>query len=141
MIHKNLASLLLLAATMGSFTACKETPKTVTGSVELSLELQKKLQPTAVLYVFARRAGQTSGPPVAVKRYPQPILFPVEFSLSAQDAMIPDTPFEGQLSIVARVSQSGSVMPTQPGDIEGRPETSSVGVGASGVKIVLTDVK
>jgi hypothetical protein len=137
--RRTLLPFVLLAIAFSS-SGCREKSPTITGHVNLSAELQKTLKPTAVLYIIARHSGETAGPPVAVKRFPQPILFPVDFTLSAQDAMMPDTPFEGKLAITARVSQSGSATPVNPGDIEGRIPGETA-VGSENMQLDLNQVK
>ena len=103
-------------------------------------ETQKKLGSSAVLYIFARKALEAKGPPLAVKRIAQPFSLPTEFTLSGEDAMMPGMPFEGALKITARISQSGSVMPVSPGDIEGSTK-KDVKPGAKGLEVELDSVK
>jgi len=124
-----------------ALTACTNSEKKITGTLELSPELQKSLSPDAVLYIIARPEGQTAGPPVAVKRFTQPIFFPLEFNLTAKDAMIPDSPFDGKFSITARIAQTGSASPAKPGDIEGSAQPNPVPVGEKNLKIVLNHVR
>jgi hypothetical protein len=111
----------------------------VAGKVTLSPELQKKLQPSAVLYVIARPAGQVGGMPMAVKRFAQPLTFPVQFTVSSADAMLPGTKLEGSVAITARISQSGSATPVNPGDIEGA--APKVKVGEEKLEIKLDKVR
>lgn len=82
----------------------------ITGTVIIAKELKDKLGSNGVLFVFAKPfAQQAGGPPLAVKRIPSP-KFPVKFSLSQADAMMPGTVFAGNLKITARFSPSGDVM-------------------------------
>jgi hypothetical protein len=133
-----LSVLLVLAA---AATGCEEKTKTVQGKALLSAELQKTLKPTAVLYIIARHPGEVAGPPLAVKRFPAPLLFPVDYMISEQDMMMPGTAFEGTLALTARVSQSGSAMPVSAGDIEGFPQAKFVPIGAKNVDIELNQVR
>jgi hypothetical protein len=139
MINKirTLAFLTLMAA----LAACTASEKKITGTIEISPELQKAIGPKAALYVIARPEGQTAGPPIAVKRFTQPIFFPLEFNLSARDAMMPDAPFDGKYAITVRIAQSGSATPASPGDIEGTAPTPSVPVGENKLKIVMNHVR
>lgn len=116
---------------------CTHSEKKISGSIQISPQLQKALQPTAVLYLIARSASDASGPPVAVKRYTQPFAFPIQFELSGKDAMIPDTPFEGNFILTARISQTGSATPVQKNDIEGVAQPNPSAVGTGNIKIVL----
>jgi hypothetical protein len=114
--------------------------KKVGGMIEISPELQKKIKPDAVLYLIARREGEVSGPPVAVKRFTQPLEFPLNFELSQQDVMIPDTQFDGKLIISGRIAQKGSATPVQSGDIEGKSQPNPVEVGEKNLKVLLNQI-
>lgn len=88
----------------------------------------------AALYIIARnKAGQIA----AVRKQEHPS-FPLAFTISAADAMIEGTSFEGPLSLTARLSRSGDAIPAQ-GDVEG--VASGVAIGASDVAIVLDSVR
>jgi len=69
------------------------------------------LPPAAVLFLIARPVGETSGPPLAVKRINQPI-FPLEISLTDADSMLPQRPVSGvsELQLQARLSLTGEAM-------------------------------
>ena len=133
-------SQLILGLTVG-LTGCTKKEKKIEGIIELSPQFQKSLSPQAVLYVIARPIGATSGPPIAVKRFTQPFAFPIEFTLTQQDVMIPETPFEGQLAITARVAQTGSATPAQPGDVEGTAQPNPVQVGEGKFRIQLDQLR
>jgi hypothetical protein len=125
-----------------STAACKsETAPTLRGEATLSVELQKTLTPSATLYVIARRPGEITGPPLAVKRFAPPLLFPVSFTISESDLMIPGQKFDGNFTVMARVSQSGAATPVAAGDIEGFAAESYVPVGAEDVEIELNQVR
>jgi hypothetical protein len=135
----------LLAALLVIFVlccACTKKPKEISGKIEIAPLLERiPIHPSAALYLIARAAGQQGGPPLAVKRYTPPFRFPIEFTLSAQDAMMPDTPFEGSIDISARLSQSGSASPASTGDFEGDVATGPVAVGTKDVEVRLAKVK
>lgn len=122
-------------------SGCESKDQAVHGKIQLSLELQKQLKPTAALYLIARRPGEITGPPLAVVKFGQPLLFPVDFSLSAKDMMMPGQTFEGNLVIMARVSQSGAAIPVNAGDVEGFMSAPYVPVGAKDVEIQLDQVR
>ncbi len=109
----------------------------IKGRVEIAPGLKARLVDTDVLFLFAR-AGQ-SGPPVAAMRATAGKL-PLEFELDDSMAMSPDNTLaqHKQVVLVARVSKSGNPM-AQSGDLEGT--LSNVTVGASGVKIVIDQVR
>jgi hypothetical protein len=133
--------LVLLTLVLVSFPSCtkKTNEGKITGTIEITPELQKKMSPSAVLYVIARPEGQTSGPPVAVRRFTQPLSFPIEFNITQQDVMLPDTVLEGKFTITARISQSGSATPVKTGDIQGRALPEAVSVGGKEVKVMLNE--
>lgn len=105
---------------------------TIAGTVVLAPALRAQIAPSAVLFIIARRGD---GPPVAVKRIPNPA-FPVTFSLGPEDRMLRDRPFEGELMLVARLKRDGAAGPPAPGDLEGRLDRA-VQVGQHGVRIKL----
>ena len=142
---KNLMIPPLLGLFLVCLSSCKAKENQITGTVELQpalqAEIQKSLKPEAVLYLIVRAAGQTSGPPVAVKRFTQPLVFPLQFTISSKDVMIPETPFEGNLSVTARVAQTGSATPVKPGDIEGSALPNPIAVGTEPLKITLDKIR
>jgi cytochrome c-type biogenesis protein CcmH len=111
--------------------AARAETGTVKGVITLAQKLEKKISPDAILYIYARPAGQKHGPPLAVKRITQPFHFPIEFTLSARDAMIPDLKLGGQVDVVARIAQTGSATPVRAGDIEPKTPPHAVKVGSS----------
>src|SRR2546430_15958539 len=94
----------ILIFTLVAFNAYAEPRKEVSGIVTLDKGLDKKMTPGGTLYIFAKAAGTAAGngaPPVAVLRIPGP-KFPVKFTLTTQNTMIPGGPFEGPFSVYAR---------------------------------------
>ncbi|MGH8056438.1 MAG: hypothetical protein ACREOH_04280 [Candidatus Entotheonellia bacterium] len=73
---------------------------------------------------------------LAVKRIPNPT-FPMSFALGPEDRMLAGTPFEGEVTLLARLKRNGTAGPLAPGDFEGRPAAPSIQVGHQGVEIVL----
>jgi hypothetical protein len=55
--------------------------------------------------------------------------------------MMPGGAFDGNVTLSARVSQSGSATPVRPGDIEGFPKAAFVPVGTHDVEIELDQVR
>lgn len=105
----------------------------VRGTISLAPELEGRVPADAVLFLIARRAG--SGPPLAVKRIPQP-RFPLEFEIGPQDRMIETLPFVGPLQLSARVDGDGNATTRNPGDLQGTLG-DDVEPGASGVVLVI----
>ena len=88
--------------------------------------------PGAVLFVFAREAGATEGPPVAVKRLAP--AFPVSFELSEADSML-GQPFPDSLLIEARLDSDGDPTTRPPSDPKARAD--GVKTGRKDVRLVL----
>jgi hypothetical protein len=114
----------------------------ITGKISVAPLLERAtIQPSAAIYLIARPAGQAGGPPMAVKQFTQPFHFPIEFTLSKADAMMPNSPFEGSFDITVRLAQSGSAIPASPGDFEGVVESGAVQVGQKNVEIRLSKIR
>lgn len=120
----------------GRPTASSSGGPSVSGTVTLAPELAGKVQDTAALFLILRKA---SGPPFAVKRFASP-RFPLDYRIGAADVMMAGSPFEGEVRVSARVSQSGSAGPAQPGDLEGE-HAASVQVGAQRVAVTIARVR
>jgi len=89
--------------------------------------------PNAVLFIIARAAGQTAGPPAAVKRIGSPT-FPLEIDLSAADSMMgPGQPLPASIRIEARLDSDGDAMTKNPSD----PHAMQDGVSTNGTKVAL----
>ena len=109
---------------------------TITGTVTLGSSVPAMAPMEGALFIIARRGD---GPPLVVKRVPNPS-FPVAFSLGPEDRMLQGAPFDGQVTLVARLKRDGAAGPPRPGDLEGRPERNPVRIGAADVRIVLHSV-
>ncbi len=105
----------------------------ISGAIEVASALQAYAQGKPVLFLIARKGG--GGPPLAVVRVANP-RFPLKFEISKQNVMIPGVPFEGMVSLLARLDADGSAGPAGAGDLEGRT-ARPVRVGAKGVRIVI----
>jgi cytochrome c-type biogenesis protein CcmH len=98
----------------------------------LSPALAGKVPAEAWLFVFVRAPG--GGPPLAVKRLSASL--PQDVDLSSSDAMVAGRSVEaGQnVSVVARISTSGSPLP-QSGDLYGEIQTTAGKGGAQALQI------
>ncbi len=103
--------------------------------VALAPALAGKIPRGASLFVLARPAGASGGPPLAVKKLSAAQL-PVDVELTDQDAMIAGHTLSStpRVTLIARISISGSPKPAA-GDLEGRLEYSDGGQPA----VVLID--
>jgi len=107
--------------------------KVLAGTVRIAPDLAGKIGRGDVLYVIARRGP---GPPLAVKRIADPA-FPVSFRLSREDMVMASGPFEGEVSVVARVKKGGSAGPAQSGDLEGSFPGLRVRIGEAPIEILI----
>jgi hypothetical protein len=136
----SLAVNLALLSPSSSYAA-GANPKAIQGTVQISKQLKGKLSPTAALYIIARPNGETAGPPVAVKRFTMPLNFPISFEITANDAMMPGSPLEGEFTLTARVSQKGSASPAAAGDLVASKPVNGVKPGGKSVTIEISEEK
>ncbi|MBX2813381.1 MAG: zinc ribbon domain-containing protein [Myxococcales bacterium] len=105
----------------------------IQGVIELGADIPAQ---TGTLFIVARIKGSAErGPPVAVKRIPQPT-FPLQFRLGPSDVMLKSMPFTGPFDIRARLDADGNVMTKDPGDLFSANPTPAK-PGLTGVKVVL----
>jgi tetratricopeptide (TPR) repeat protein len=104
----------------------------VSGTVELDPSLAGAVDAQAVLFVFVRKAGATSGPPIAVKRLPA--VFPAAFELSEADSMMGQA-FPDPLLVEARLDSDGDPTTRPPSDPRARLD--GLKAGRSDVRLVL----
>ena len=105
----------------------------ISGTVDVAPALKATIEGGA-LFLIARDAKRQI---VAVRRL-ESLKLPLAFSLSAADAMVQGTKFEGLLDVTARWSKSGDAMPS-PGDIE--VTVRKVEVPSTGLFLTLADVR
>ena len=105
----------------------------ISGTIEIAPALRAKAEGKPVLFLIARKGG--GGPPLAVVRVANP-KFPLTFEISKRNVMIPGVPFEGMVSLSARLDADGSAGPAGAGDLEGRT-VQPVRVGERNVRIVI----
>lgn len=88
------------------------------GDVRITLDLsdaaKAQVRPGAIVFVTARPAGITSGPPLAAKRIPASD-FPLEVRLGKADSMM-GQPFPEATFIEARLDADGNAMTRGPDD-------------------------
>ena len=78
--------------------------QSVAGTIDLAARVEPPTSPRAALYVLVRPKGQTTGPPLAVKRLPA--AFPAAFEVSAADSMTGAT-LPTNVRIEARLAADG----------------------------------
>ena len=94
-----------IPATGGNSTRSAATEKTpavaasssaqISGKITIDPKLKANIDPNAALFIIARPAGGTGGPPLAVKKIDSPT-FPLDFTLSQENVMMQGTPFTGK---------------------------------------------
>ena len=104
----------------------------IAGTIRVAGALAQRVKSAHALFVIARRGP---GPPFAVLRIVEPH-FPLSYRLGPENLMMAGTPFEGEVSLSARLSLHGGAGPAQPGDLEGE-HPGKVRVGAGGADIVI----
>jgi hypothetical protein len=108
---------------------------TISGTIVLPAARTRDVTKGDTMFLIARRAGGTGpGSMMAVQRMSAGD-FPMPFSLSGRDAMIPGTPFEGAISISVRVDKDGDAITRRKGDVLG--QANNVKVGTQDVTISL----
>lgn len=118
-----------LASYFGLSHGCSKepTPGNIAGTISIDPGLADKVNPSATLFIVARQADVPFGPPLAVQKIQSPE-FPFSYTLSGEDVMRPGTPFQGKITVKARLDGDG-VVGTQPGDLEGQYEKNPATVG------------
>ena len=96
------------------------------------LDLPKGAKPKGS-FLFISVRPEAGGPPIAVRRDQNP-KFPYEFSLGAADVMMAGTPFEGKVTVTARLKQDSDPLSRKPGDFSAMLATE---VGDTKVKLTL----
>ena len=120
-----------------SSDSSKSSGKGISGVVELSPELQSKIQSGDVVMVIARQPGERM--PVAVLKVPAS-KFPMNFTLTDALAMNPNAPISklSEVVIEARISRTGMAK-AEAGDLISAIQT--VQVGASQVQLLVNQVR
>lgn len=112
----------------------------ITGTITLPAARRKEVAKSDTIFIIARRAGAPPGPGslLAVQRHTVGE-FPMPFTLSGRDAMVPGTPFEGAMDITVRIDKDGDGLTRRKGDLSG--QVNGVKVGAQGVPIPVDTVQ
>jgi hypothetical protein len=102
--------------------------QSISGTIVLPAARAKDVAKGDTMFLIARRSGGPPGPGsmIAVQRLSAGD-FPMPFSLSGRDAMIPGTPFEGAISISVRVDKDGDAITRRKGDVLGQANDVKVG--------------
>jgi hypothetical protein len=101
---------------------------TIGGTISVPAARRKDLAKTDTLFIIARRAGAPPGPGsmIAVQRHAVGD-FPMPFTLSGRDSMLPGKAFQGKIDVTVRVDKDGDGMTRRKGDLFGHVKNVPVG--------------
>jgi hypothetical protein len=111
--------------------------ETISGTIVLPAAHRAAVKKGDTIFLVARKSDGPGGL-LAVQRL-QAGDFPMPFTLSNRDAMIPGTAFEGPIAITVRVDKDGDPITRRKGDVFG--QASGIKVGAQDVKVSLDTVQ
>lgn len=103
----------------------------VSGRIELDAA-RATASAGSIVFVTARAAGQSEGPPLAVKRLPAS--FPLAFTLGSEDSMMGQA-LPDRLRLEARLDSDGDPLTRSPEDPSARLD--GVRLGQGGVRLLL----
>jgi tetratricopeptide (TPR) repeat protein len=115
------------------------TGQQLSGRITIDPKLQGKVNSGATLFIIARPAGSTKGPPLAVKKIDRPV-FPLSYSLSPENVMMQGLPFSGKVTVTARIDADGNPTTREAGDLSGDYKKNPATVGANNIDIVIDQV-
>ncbi len=116
-------------------TALEQTQQ-IQGTISVDPKLKAKLDGRAVLFIIARSANSSGGPPLAVKKVDRPV-FPLSYSLGSENVMMPGVSFSGKVKISARLDKDGNPMTREAGNLMGEYKKNPVEVGSQKIDIVI----
>jgi hypothetical protein len=122
-------------------TAAGDPGASITGSIVLPAAIAKVRPKGGTLYLVARRPADNPsarGTLIAVRKLPA-TTFPLPFSLTAADMPFQNGPFDGELTLTARIDQDGDPLTHEKGDVFGT--LAKVSVGSHDVKLALDQVQ
>jgi cytochrome c-type biogenesis protein CcmH len=110
----------------------------IRGVVSIDPKLKDRVG-EGTLFIIARSATASGGPPLAVKKIERP-KFPASFSLGPENVMIPGTALSGKIALSARLDKDGDPTTKEPGNLTGEYKKNPVEVGAEKIDIVLDQI-
>ncbi|HSE87016.1 MAG TPA: cytochrome c-type biogenesis protein CcmH [Candidatus Binatia bacterium] len=120
-------------------TTAAPSGQQITGRISIDPKLKGNVDSQATLFIIARSSDTAKGPPLAVKKIDRPV-FPLSYSLGAENVMMQGVPFTGSVTITARLDKDGNPTTRQPGDLTGDYKKNPVAVGSKNIDIVLEQV-
>ena len=122
--------------TSAAASAATSTGQTISGKITIDPKLKDKIDPQAALFIIARPAAATGGPPLAVKKIDKPT-FPLTYALSQENVMMQGTPFTGKINITVRLDKDGNPTTRGAGDLTGEYKKNPVEVGAKNADVIV----
>ena len=92
--------------------------------------------PRGTLYIIAKVANNAKAPPMAVKRI-DGASFPMNYTLSSADSMVPGMPLPGEINVSVRLDTDGDASTREPTDLTGSYAGNPAKAGQSDVDIEL----
>ncbi|HEX3901987.1 MAG TPA: hypothetical protein VH853_03995 [Polyangia bacterium] len=129
------------AAPAAEAPAAADPAASITGSIVVAPSVGKARPKAGTLYLVARRISDNPsarGTLIAVKKLPA-TSFPLPFALTAADMPFQNGPFDGDLTLTARIDQDGDPLTHEKGDVFGT--LPKVHVGSHGVKLALDQIQ
>jgi cytochrome c-type biogenesis protein CcmH len=117
--------------------AAPDPKQTISGTITLPSARKADVKKGDAMFLIARKSDGPGGL-LAVQRL-QAGAFPMAFTLSNRDAMIPGTPFEGRIAISVRVDKDGDPITRRKGDVFG--QANGIAVGTQDVQVSLDTVQ
>jgi len=115
------------------------TGQQITGEISIDPKLKGNVDSQATLFIIARPAGADKSRPLAVRKIERPV-FPLSYSLGAENVMMQGIPFTGSVAVIARLDKDGNPTTRQPGDLTGDYKKNPVAVSLQNIDIVLDQV-
>ncbi len=108
--------------------AAPSSKETVSGTITVPASRREGLARTDIVFIIARRAGAPPGPGsmIAVQKHPLGE-FPMPFTLSGRDSMLPGRPFDGRIDLTVRIDKDGDGLTRKKGDLHGQANDIAVG--------------
>jgi tetratricopeptide (TPR) repeat protein len=120
-------------------TAATKSPDQISGTITVDSKLKASVDNRSALFIIVRADGAAGGPPLAVKKIDRPV-FPLSYSLGADNVMMQGRPFSGKVSIAVRLDKDGNAMTREAGNLIGDYKKNPVAVGSKNVDIVLDQI-
>jgi hypothetical protein len=110
--------------------------QSISGTISLDPKLKSLNDGHATLFIIARPSGGSAGPPLAVRKIERPV-FPLSYSIGAENVMMQGTPFTGNINLSVRLDKDGNPTTRTPGDLLGDYKKNPAAVGSKNIDIVI----